>query len=203
MTATTDSPTATGIATPNTDRETFIGWNLNDGRNRKTTGWNREIASRFRKTDSLYLKYEKHYQHLDQMDAGLKNGPKWWNQAYFNVWSNKDLIEILAGNLELLPRQQKRARNFFLSQDLRKWGIQKELVAWSICSYIVHSDDRDKRQCHPSVTGEKAEQFWDIAYALDLSEKDRIKTYHKVQNDMERDGASKRQKDRVSTNLSE
>jgi len=196
MTATTNSPTATGIATPDTSRETFIGWNLGDGRNNETTGWNKRIAGKFRKTDSLYLKYDKHYQHLDQIDAGLKNGPVWWNQAYLNAWSNKDLITILAGNLDLLPHQMSRAKRYFLSQDLRLWGINKELVAWAICAYIVDSDKRDKRRCHPLVeSGEKADQFWETAYALGFSETDRVKTYHKVKTDMERDGPSKRGKE--------
>lgn len=192
MSVTTNSPTATGIATPKTDRETYIGWNLDDGRNRPTRSWNKHIASKFRYADSLYLKYKKHYQHLDQTDAGLKNGPEWWNQAYFNEWSNKDLIEILSANLELLPHQQTRARKFFLSQDLRKWGIRKELVAWATCSYIVHSDEQDKRRSHPLVTGKKADVFWETAYILDFDEKDRVKTYHKVKTDMERSGPSKR-----------
>ena len=185
MTATTDSPTATGIATPKTDRETYIGWNLDDGRNQTTTGWNKNEASKFRLADSLYLKYEKHYQHLDQTDAGLKNGPTWWNQAYLNAWSNRDLIEIMSDNLELLPRQAKRAERYFLFQNLSKWGIRKELVAWAVCAYILHSDERDYRRSHPqTTTGEIAYQFWDVADALNFSPSERMSTYGKVETDM-------------------
>jgi hypothetical protein len=198
MTTSTTSATATGIATPDTSRETYIGWDLNNGRNNSTCGWNKKYASRFRRTDSLYLKYEKHYQHLDQIDAGLKNGPAWWNQAYFNEWSNKDLIEILSSNLELLPHQQKQAKRYFLSQDLRKWGIRKELVAWAICAYILHSDETDNRRCHPQAeTGEKVEVFWEVAYTLDFSMSERISTYCKVQSDMETPGSKRGKKDRV------
>lgn len=193
MTATTNTPTATGIATPDTTRETFIGWNLADGRNQPTPGWKKSTASKFRRADSLYLKYEKHYQHLDQIDAGLKNGPAWWNQVYLTAWTNKDLITIMAGNLELLSHQQARAKRYFLSQDLSKWGISKALVAWAVCAYIVHSDEQDNRRCHPSSdTGEKAEQFWETAYTLGFSESERVSTYHKVQSDMDRSGPSKR-----------
>lgn len=186
MTTTTERPTATGIATPDTSRKTFIGWDLGDPRNESTRGWNKREASRFRLDDSLYLKKEVYYQHLDNVDAGLKNGPKWWNQAYFTAWSNQDLIETLAGNLELLPRQQGRAVKYFMNQDLRKWGLRKELVAWAICAYVVHSDEDDQRRAHPKTeNGEKADQFWDAAYHLDLSMRERVSTYHKVQADME------------------
>lgn len=196
MSARTDQPTATGIATPDTSRETYIGWNLADGRNTPTSGWDKTIAGKFRLADSLYLKYEKHWQHLDQVDAGLKNGPTWWNQAYLNEWSNKDLIDNMAGNLELLPHQQSRARGYFMSQNLSIWGIQKELVAWAICAYIVHSDERDDRRCHPLITnGEKADQFWEVAYTFDFSERERISTYNKVKSDLERSGPSKRGKE--------
>jgi len=193
MSETTNPATATGIATPDTSRETFIGWNLDDGRNRPTNKWNREVAGRYRQADSLYRKYERFYEHLDQVDAGLKNGPAWWNQAYFTVWTNRDLISILARNLELLPHQQNKAKRYFLQQDLRRWGIRKELVAWATCAYVVHSDEKDKRRSYPSIKqGEKAEQFWDIGHRLDLSMDERTRTYHKVKTDMETGGSSKR-----------
>lgn len=190
MAETTNSPTATGIATPDTTRETYIGWNL--GRDSPTSGWNKATASEFRLADSLYMKYEKHYHHLDQIDAGLKNGPVWWNQAYLNEWSNKDLITIMAENLELLTRQQNRSKRYFLSQDLGRWGIRKELVAWAVCAYVVHSDKRDKRRCHPQAeTDEIAEQFWEVAYSLDLTMSERLSTYGKVASDMETPGSKR------------
>ena len=197
MTTETESPTATGIATPDTNRETYIGWNLDDGRNQPTAGWNEKTASKFRMADSLYLRFDKNYQHLDQTDAGLKNGPAWWNQAYLNEWSNKDLIEILTDNLELLPRQAKRAKRYFLSQNLSKWGIRKELVAWSVCAYVLHSDEQDCRRSHPqATTGKRAYQFWDIADSLNLSPSERISTYSKVQTDMTTPGYKYGKEDR-------
>ena len=186
MSTVSDTPTATSIATPNTERETYIGWDLSDPRNQPTDGWNWKRAGKFWKADFLYLKLTNYYQHLDQIDAGLKNGPTWWNQAYFTQWSNRDLITNLSSQLELLPRQQERAIRYFLGEDLRTWGIQKELVAWAICAYLVHSDERDKRKAHPLSTSEnRIEQFWDVAYSLDFTRAERVSTYHKVQSKME------------------
>lgn len=179
MQSTTESPTATSIATPDTNRRTKIGYDD------YTNNWRESDAKEYWAADYLYLKKETHYQHIDRINAGLKNGPTWYNQAYLTAWTNRDLIDILAGNLSLTKAQKDKAISYFLNQDLGNWGIRKELVAWSVCAYTVHSDESDKRRTHPQATGDqRAEKFWEVAYSLDLAMKDRIKTYHKVESDM-------------------
>lgn len=145
MTATVNKPTATGIATPNTENATKIAYeDYNDN-------WSKKKANEFWRADHLYQRKGTYYKHLDEINEGLKNGPNWYNQAYINKWTNRDLIKHLCGNLELLPREESRATKYFLGQDLRKWGVRKELVAWAVCAYIVHSDERDIRRSYPKA----------------------------------------------------
>ncbi len=192
MTTKVDKPTATGIATPNTQNETKIDY--------EDKNWARSHANQFWEADYLYSRKGKYYRHLDQMNQGLKNGPNWYNQIYINFCTNRDLTKYISSYLEMLPRQVKKATNYVLEQDLRKWGIRKELVIWAVCAYVVHSDDQDKRRAHPKTKtrtedpehDERAIQFWDFAYKYNFTMKERVSTYHKVSWDMESSGPSKR-----------
>lgn len=194
MKATANKPTATGIATPDTRNETKIGYED------YTTKWTKKDANGFWPADYLYQRKGKHYKHLDQINQGLKNGPSWYNQAYINVCTNRDLIKHISDSLELLPREEGRAIRYFLGQDLRKWGIRKELVAWAVCAYIVHSDEQDIRRSHPKAKSrteapeddDRATQFWDFAYQFEFTMNERVSTYHKVMTDMETPAPSKR-----------
>lgn len=183
MISTTERPTATGIATPDTANATTIGWD------KYTANWTEADANDYWPGDYWKSRKGDYWHHQDAQNRGLKNGPTWYNQAYINAWSNRDIIKMFAVNLELLPRQQDRATRYFLGQKLGNWGIRKELVAWAVCAYIVHSDKKDQRRAHPQTkNGEKADQFWDMAYHLDLTMRERVKTYHKVQTSMEAKG---------------
>lgn len=170
--------TTTSLAQPDTSRETSIGPSTFD-----TPYWTPRHADQFWPADYLYRRKGKFYQHLDEIDKGLKNGYTWWNQPYFTHLANRDLITIFADNLELTRSQKRLAVAFFLDQDLGKWGIRKELVLWATCAYIVHQDESDCRQCHPRTKEEdKDQRILEAAYSLDLQFKDREKTYGKVQN---------------------
>jgi hypothetical protein len=190
MTTKTDKPTATGIATPDTNNATKIDYE--DG------AWTRSNANQYWSDDYLYLRKGKHYKHLDQINQGLKNGPSWYNQRYINACANRNLTECISDFLELLPRQAQRATNYVLGQNLREWGVEKELVIWAVCAYVLHTDDRDQRRSYPTATKptkgpeDRALQFWDFAYNYDFTVKQRLSTYHKVSKDMESPGPSKR-----------
>lgn len=172
------TPTSTSLAQPDTTRETKIGW-----REYEKGIWTKSHANEYWPADYLYSRKGKFYQHLDEIDQGLKNGYTWWNQPYFTHLANRDLITIFADNLELTPSQKRLAVAFFLDQDLQKWGIRKELVLWATCAYIVHQDEADDRRCHPRTKEEdKDKQFLEAAHSLDLRFKDREGTYGKVQN---------------------
>lgn len=194
MTTKIDKPTATGIATPDTNNATKIDY--------KDKTWARSYANQYWRADHLYPLKRDHYKHLDQINQGLKNGPSWYNQAYINACTNRDLTKYISDYLEMLPRQIQKATNYVLGQDLRKWGIQKELVIWAVCAYVVHSDTRDQRRAHPKAKSRTTDpeddkritQFWDFAYKYDFTMKERISTYHKVSEDMESPGPSKRRR---------
>lgn len=173
------SSTSTHLAQPPTNNRTIIAWHEYD------ENWTPAHAGHYWPADYLYSRKEDYYRHLDDINAGRKNGPTWWNQPCFTYSENKDLIEILAGHLELTICQKERAVQYFLHQDLQMWGLRKELVAWATCAYIVHSDEQDVRQCHPLTKLDRSDGlFLKAAYHLDLSKKDRLKTYGKVQHDL-------------------
>jgi len=102
------------------------------------------------KTDWFRSKKEAYYKHLADLNQGKKVSAGRYNTQYETYMLNKDLIDALSSQLCLTQRQQSRAENLFLSLDLEKLGLQAESVAYVVCQYIVHSDNDDKRQCHPS-----------------------------------------------------
>ncbi|ELZ34035.1 hypothetical protein C474_03720 [Halogeometricum pallidum JCM 14848] len=167
--ATTD--TATHLVKTDTRRETRIGYE----------GWSE--ANDYFRADYLYLRKGAYWKYQDEVDAGKRNGPKWYNGSYYTYVENRNLIEHYAARLELSRIQRERAVSFFLSQDLRKWGIDKRFVAWAICTYLVHSDERDIRQTHPACGEANAEiSFRELADGLGLTERQRHRLYGKVQN---------------------
>ena len=179
MSTETTTSTSTHLAQPPTNNRTIIA------HDEYTENWTRAHANQYWPADYLYSRKGRFYQHLDDISAGRKNGYTWWNQPYFTFLENRDLIDILAGNLDLTQRQKRRAIRYFLDQDLQRWGIRKELVAWATCAYIVHSDENDPRRCHPLTKPDRNDGlFLEAAYSLDLSKKNRLKTYCKVQHDL-------------------
>lgn len=165
------SATATHLVNTDTDRETKIGYER----------W--PEAGDFYPADFLYLRKGVYWKYQDDVDAGKQNGPKWYNGSYYTYVENRNLIEHYAARLELSRTQRERAVSFFLSQDLQKWGIDKQFVAWATCTYIVHSDERDVRQTHPACKEETAERaFRELADGLGLTEREQHKLYGKVRN---------------------
>jgi len=178
MSATIEDNENHSISQPDTSRETYIGWKVEGDGNK----WTSEDANSYWGADHLYLRKGRDYKHKDQTDGGFKNGPTWWNQSYFTHLCNRDMIDILSRNLELNQHQRSQAISYFMGLDLQKWGIQKELVAWSTCSYFVHQDDSNQRRCHPE-SKDIDELFLQAAHSLNLPFKDRVKTWGKVERD--------------------
>lgn len=114
-------------------------------------------------TDHLPLAKRDYWRHMSKLDKGIKKGCSWFDGSLITHFHNRDLIQLLTDALELRPMQATRAKDYFLAQDLRRWGIRKELVAWATCAYIVHSDRRDGRKCHPEVDKDADELFIDLA----------------------------------------
>lgn len=138
------------------------------------------------RADHIPLAKRDYWRHMSKLDQGIKKGRSWFDGSLITNFHNSDLIRLFTDVLELRPVQAKRVEDYFLAQDLRRWGIRKELVAWATCAYVVHSDDRDERRCHPEVTKDADESFLDLAFDLDLTHRDCRKTYGKVQSDFQR-----------------
>lgn len=165
------SATATHLVNTDTGRETKIGYE----------GW--PEAGDFYPAGFLYLRKGAYWKYQDDVDAGKQNGPKWYNGSYFTYVENRNLIEHYTASLELSRIQRECAVSFFLSQNLREWGIDKRFVAWATCTYIVHSDERDLRQTHPACKEETAERaFRELADGLGLTERERHRLYEKMRN---------------------
>lgn len=122
-----------------------------------------------------------YFQHLDDTNKGIKNGPVWRNSRYDTYMSNRDLIWIIADQLGLTCWQKPLAEAFFTSLQLGKWGLLKELVAVAVCLYLIHSDERDERRCHPRIREEDAGFLYDALEKFELRYQDFEKTYSKVQ----------------------
>lgn len=166
-----NTDTATHLVKADTRRETKIGYE----------DWP-EAGDYFR-ADFLYLRKGAYWKYQDEVDAGKRNGPKWYNGSYFTYVENRNLIEHYTARLELSRIQKERAVSFFLAQDLQKWGIDKRFVAWAICTYIVHSDNGDIRQTHPACTEANIDSpFRELADGLGLTERQRHRLYGRVQN---------------------
>lgn len=169
------SDTASHLVKTDTRRETKIGYE----------GW--PEANTFFETDFLYLRKGAYWQYQDEMDAGKRNGPGWYNSSYYTYVENRNLIEHYASRLELSRIQRERAVSFFLAQNLGKWGIDKRFVAWAICAYIVHADKRDVRQTHPACKEDTATSaFRELADGLGMTDRERHRLYGKVQNRISR-----------------
>jgi len=93
----------------------------------------------------------KRFKRLSEYNTGLRNGRKWTNQEYNTNLLNRHLIQALASQLDLHPRYQREAERLFMGLDLRKFGMNASIVALSACSAVVHSSERNERECHPCM----------------------------------------------------
>lgn len=173
MSVDSSNSTATGIVQPDTQRETYIGW----------SEWSRQEATGYWPADYIYPKKSEYYKHLDEIDAGRKNG-FWYNEKHLRHHTNRDIISNLSGHLGLTGEQQDRAKRYFLSQDLSRWGIQIEYVAWAVCAYLVHSNEANDRKCHPQTAEEDYDELvYDAALSFGMKPEDFASVYGKVESD--------------------
>ena len=125
----------------------------------------------------------EYFQHLDDVNKGVKNGPTWRNGRYDTYRTNWNHINIIAEQLGLTQQEREVAEEYFLHICLENWGLLKELIAVSVCLYVVHSDEQDKRKCHPNTSVENKDKiFYEALNKFGLRKKDVEKTYFKVQN---------------------
>lgn len=93
----------------------------------------------------------KRFKRLSEYNTGLRSGRKWTNQEYTTNLLNRHLIQALASQLDLHPRYQREAERLFMGLDLRQFGTNAGIVAFSACSVAVHSSESNERECHPCM----------------------------------------------------
>ena len=167
MSATERTASAMGthstLNAPETDNATWFDYN------EKTDGYWDSPSDWHKTTKYLY------YQHLAEINRGRKRGGNYWNDPYHTYQANRDLIDAVGSQLNLLPRQQRVASAWFAHFDLDKWGMRADLIACCLCAHIVHEDDSDERRTHPNVPDDhesKPVEFAEIPERFGLSDRD-------------------------------
>lgn len=120
----------------------------------------------------------KKFKRLSEYNTGLRNW-RWTNQGYNTYLLNNHLIGALIGQLDLNPRYQQEAEGLFMSLNLGKFGVNAGIVAYCVCAVVVHRDEKNKRECHPSVSDIDPE-FEEIAEREGYRQKDLISIYNKI-----------------------
>jgi len=169
-----DKSTATHLVQPKkTKRETYIGWRR----------WKPNETRRYWPADFIPSKKVKYFQHLNEIDAGKKNG-SWYNGKYLREQAKSDLFDTISFQLELTKAQHSKGLSIFKSENLSEWGIRMEIVAWSLCAYLVHSDENDIRNCHPLCESDSEKRFRQVANSLHISDDQKLSTYCKIQSEL-------------------
>lgn len=141
-------------------------------------------SSAYFRADFRFLRKEKHYQHLKDLNAGRAIGLNRYNDRCVTYEQACDLIEALSAQLGLTNREQYRARCHFVSLDREKLGLELELVAYCVCAYVIEQNERnDTRRGHPNVPDDRHDdRLQEIADSLNLRQRDLVKTYGKIQH---------------------
>lgn len=139
---------------------------------------------------------QEYYKHLAEINRGRKRGAGIWNDPYHTYQSNRDLIRIISSQLDLSSVQRDEAEDWFLSFDLERWGVRKELVAYCLCAWIVHNDGSE-RKAHPdSPDDEKPDQFVNLPEQFGLRKEDLQKVYGKIGHHLRNESQSPARFDR-------
>lgn len=166
---------STNISTPDANNATYFFAD-------EYSGSDRWLA------DFYPLDKERYLGHLKEINEGRKNGNSWYNDGYLTNEDNWHLIEAFASNLDLTRKQTERADQYFSNFNLGTWGVRKQLVAYALCAYVVKSDERNEvRRTHPNVPdGDRDTLFVEMADSLDITHREFVKTYGKVQHEADK-----------------
>lgn len=153
------------LTTPDTNNATSIEWqSLTEGEY-PTDGYPGETT-------------KDRFKNLDLTNQGAYNF-HWENSNLVKNRLNDWGIKAIASQLELRPWQSEQAASWIHSLQLNEWGISAELIMFSICLTIVHSDERDVRRVYPNSKG-RDPAFTKVQSDLGITNKDAIKTYAKL-----------------------
>lgn len=161
-------------ATANTNPATQIGYQTV----KKGKSWDSE-------TDWLTTKKQETFSRYARLNQGKLVVPGRENTPYKTYETNRDTIETLSSHLELSESQRKEARCRFHALDLQDWGIRADVIAFTLCQYIVHNDETDVRTCHPHTEAEDVpKEFHTVFSSLDIPEDRLASAYGKVAHAM-------------------
>jgi hypothetical protein len=164
-------PTHSTLNAPDTNHATRFDYS------QETDGYWDSSSDWYRTTKYSY------WQHLAEINRGRKRGGKYWNSPFHTYQANRDLIDAVGTQLNLLSRQKQDAQAWFAHLDLDEWGLRVELVACCLCARIVHEDDSDERRTHPNVAADhedKPIEFVEIPARFGFREKEVISMYGKL-----------------------
>jgi len=132
--------------------------------------------------DWYRTKKKTYYKHLAELNQGKKVSAGRYNTRYETHMMNKDLIEALSSQLNLTHKQRNQAERNFLSLDLEELGLPAGYVAYIVCRFVVHTDEDDKRQCHPSCDfSDVPMEFARVRVSLKIQADEIQSIYGKVQ----------------------
>lgn len=136
-------------------------------------------------TDWYRTKKEDYFEHLATLNQGKKVAAGRFNTRYETYMMNRDLIDALASQLNLTQRQRNKARRHFLGFNLDEWGIRAEHLAYSVCQFVVHTDEEDNRKCHPhSDIDDVPDAFKRVRDSVKLPPGSMASVYGKVQHEL-------------------
>jgi hypothetical protein len=128
---------------------------------------------------------QKTFKRYSELNQGRLVVAGRWNTPYETYEVNRDTIETLSSHLELSESQRREARCCIHALDLEDWGIRGDVVAFTLCQYIVHNDEADVRSCHPHSEAEDVPKEFHTAFSsLDIPEDRLASAYGKVAHAM-------------------
>lgn len=134
--------------------------------------------------DFRFLNKQEHYLRLKWLNAGFAIGLNRYHDQLVTYEMAVDLIDNLSSQLGLTTKERSQSRHHFVTLDREGLGLSSDLVAYCVCAYVVEENQRnEERSCHPNITDEKKDTlFQQISESLNLTQREIVKTYGKVQN---------------------
>lgn len=140
-----------GLAEPDTDNATIIGWYEKTSKYDPNKIWTDGRNS---------CRNRDRYQELDLINNGYKNGD-WWNKPFYRWLENDRLIRTCSAQLSLTQQERAYAKATFHRFQGQKFGEHKEMYAVVTCLYAVEISEVDGRRAHPNVPDEKKpKEYW-------------------------------------------
>ncbi len=124
----------------------------------------------------------EYFRHLDRVNSGLQNGPKYQNKRYETYRLNRWLILSLSDHLKMSDRLRSLAVRLFSGLDGSKFGVPIHIPALVTCAYVIHKHN-PRRECHPQTSVEKFDPLVERERVnLSVSKKQYASLYGKIEH---------------------